>query len=148
VTVPSHSQQTPAHPRRRHAKPPKFQRELFRQLQTRIAEIAASLIVQFAPQTIEDERWLKQSAPWLLRCALPPKPGRPRDEEITRAVEMRAQGKSWATINADPKCIDPNLMGADRQLALYNLHKSVWSRLHPGSRRRQKNPPEFLAPKN
>ena len=71
---------------------------------------AARLKRDYAADIARDARGFKERVVRLLRRELPPKPGRPFDETVTRATEMRAKGQSWSTIYC--QCI-PGYGGLD-----------------------------------
>lgn len=107
-----------------------------RDLKNHIRKFTASLKHDFAAQIALDSRTFKLRVVRLLRLNLPPGPGRPPDETITRAAKMRAQNRPWHEIYQ--KCI-PHFSELDdgiRQLAMIRLRASVRSRRHGGQRRK------------
>ncbi len=67
-------------------------------LRSSVREFAARLRLDFASEIERDPRGFKRRTVSLLRFYLPPGPGRPCDEAVTRAIEMRAAGKSWPEV--------------------------------------------------
>jgi hypothetical protein len=81
---------------------------------------------QFADEIEYDARSFKLRVLALVKQGLPPKRGRPCDKAVTRAVEMRAQGRDWRAIYAD--CIPATTAGDSRQVAQSRLRSAVRAR--------------------
>ncbi len=99
-----------------------------------------SLRRHYAPEIAADPQGFKRSVVRLIRLALPPGPGRPADEAVTRAAKMRAQGTPWLEIYRE--CI-PHFAELDngiRQLPMLRLRAAVRSRRH--ARQRKKARPQ------
>jgi hypothetical protein len=62
----------------------------------------------------------------LVKKELPPHSGRPADEVITRASEIRKAGADWAHVYAE--CLPPNLSGEDLVIAKENLRAALRAR--------------------
>src|SRR5260370_224528 len=60
-------------------------------------------------------RSFKRDCVCLLGEDLSPGPGRPRNEDVTLAIDLRAQGKPWQAIYA--QCIPSSLADDSRQVA-------------------------------
>jgi hypothetical protein len=73
-------------------------------LESAIRKFADSLKRDFAAKIAGNARAFKQRAVRLLRVNLPPGPGRPADELITKAERMYRARKSWKEIYNE--CID------------------------------------------
>ena len=101
-------------------------------------EFTSNVKRNFADQLRGDPHALKRELVHLLKINLPPGPGRPCDEAVTNAVQLKAQGKSWREIY--PLCIPdyPHLSGDMRQQAQSKLRDAVRSRRN--TRRRRSNP--------
>ncbi len=106
-----------------------------RDLDRTIRQIAACLKRDFAAEIARDAAAFKRRAVHRLKLHLPPGPGRPCLESVTRAADMRSQGKPWREIYhvciPDYAKLDP----ASRQVAQWNLRNAVRSRRN--SRRRR-----------
>jgi hypothetical protein len=83
-----------------------------------------------------DARGFKHRVLRLVRLSLPPGPGRPSKEMITRAVELRAQDRPWLEVYRE--CIPgfPGLGEGLRQLAMTRLRSAVRSRLAPSGEKK------------
>jgi hypothetical protein len=99
-------------------------------------QFAALLRIEFASEIEKDPRRFKRLVLGLLKAELPPRPGRPPSEAVTRAIEMLEQGKSWRKIYS--KCLPPTSSQDSRQLSQYRLRCAVRSRR--SGRRRRKSP--------
>ena len=95
-------------------------------LERTVQDFAVKLCSQFGSEIERDASGFKRQVVSLLGAALPPGPGRPRSEAITRAIDLLAQGKSWQQIYA--ACLPQNLVGDSRQLAQSRLRCAVRSR--------------------
>jgi hypothetical protein len=99
--------------------------------------------VDFEANILRDAHGFKKRAVSLFRLHLPPGPGRPPEELITLAQQMRAAGASWPEVYK--KCIPPDADNATRQLLMTRLRTGLRSRqyarrqriLHPKSRRQE-----------
>ena len=88
---------------------------------------AARLRAEFAFEIEQDAGAFKRHVVALLRAELPPRPGRPRAELVTRAVQMRTQGTSWREIYLE--CLPDEIVGPEsRQLAQSRLRSAVRAR--------------------
>jgi len=87
-----------------------------------------SLRHDYAPEVARDARVFKRRVVELVRRGLPPGPGHPRDDVVTRAVELRAQHKSWCYVYR--QCIPgfSHLSDEIQQLARIRLRSAVRSR--------------------
>jgi hypothetical protein len=101
-------------------------------LRVSICEFTAWLIGEFASEIERDPRGFKRQVISAIRTELPPWPGRPAAEIVTRAARMRARGKSWQRIYTE--CIPTCLIGDSRQLAQSRLRAAIRARV-----RRKKN---------
>lgn len=93
-----------------------------------IDSFAESLRRDYAQRIARDARAFKQQVVGQLRRRLPPGPGHPPSAAVTRAVEMRAQGKPWLEIYR--QCIRgfATLGQGHRELAMIRLRAAVRSR--------------------
>lgn len=90
-------------------------------------EFAARLRVEFASEIEQEAGAFKRRVVRLLKAELPPGPGRPYAEVVTRAMQMRMQGKSWREIYAN--CLPEKIAGPDSlQLAQSRLRSAVRAR--------------------
>jgi hypothetical protein len=94
-----------------------------------IRRFARDLRTEFAGEIARDARAFRKRVLHLFRTALPVDRGRPRLMAVTRATEMRAQGKCWRAIYA--VCIAPDLRGDSRILAQSRLRGAVRARRRP-----------------
>jgi hypothetical protein len=106
------------------------------ELEMALRRFATRLRRDYAAEIARDARGFKKDVVRLLRRELPPGPGRPPDEAVTRATNMRAKDQPWATIYC--QCIPGygSLNPGDRQLAASRLRTAVRSRRN----RREQNP--------
>ena len=121
-----------------------------------IRQFAKRLRHDYAAEIAADPWGFKRKAKRLLGLYLPPGPGRPRKETITRAEELHCQGTPWPEIYS--QCI-PNyasLRWSERRLeigrlrngvrARQRLEKNQGPRKNPqGNLSRQKNPAAFIS---
>ena len=109
-------------------------------LERTVQDFAARLRSEFSADIEHDASGFKRQVIGFLSTALPPGPGRPRSEAVTRAIEMLAQGRSWQQIYGE--CLPQVLSGpggADsRQLNQSRLRCAVRSRRNAIRRRRAK----------
>lgn len=97
-------------------------------LSRQIRDFTDSLRHNHARAIASDAREFKRRVLRLVRLGLPPGPGRPSKEMITRAIELRAQDKPWLEVYRE--CI-PGFTGLGeglRQLAMTRLRSAVRSR--------------------
>jgi len=104
------------------------EKPLLPDLERTIQNFAARLRSEFRAEIDRDAPGFKRDAVRLLGAALSsgPGPGRPCIEAVTRAIELRAQGKPWQAIYA--QCLPASLAGDSRQIAQYRLRCAVRSR--------------------
>ena len=106
-----------------------------KELSTIVREFAHRLRLEFAPDIERDAGEFKRRVIRLLKADLPPGPGRPRTEIVTRAAEMRTQGKTWQQVYAE--CLSHVVGSSDsRQLAQSRLRCAVRSRRAVRKRRK------------
>src|ERR1035441_4511764 len=65
--------------------------------------IASELMRRFPLMIAQDPNGFKKQAVYYLKRHLPPRPGRPLEDAITNAIELRKQGYLWKQIY--PLCI-------------------------------------------
>ena len=116
----------------RQAEPTKSRRNLDRTMR----QVAARLKRDFAAEIEDNPAAFKRRALHALRIHLPPGPGRPCLDFVTRAVDMRAHGNAWKEIYP---CIPdwPNLNPAFRSVAQWTLRAAVRSRRNAARRRKR-----------
>lgn len=93
-----------------------------------VRKFALQLCTQFRDEIEREPRVFKTRAVRLLKSGLPPSPGRPCVESVTRAAKMREQGKPWREIY---KACIPDLPQRDsdgRAVAQSRLRSAVRSR--------------------
>jgi len=84
------------------------------------------LRTNFTSEIERDPRGFRMRLLRLLRFAFPVKNGRPRMETVTRATEMRRQGKSWREVYA--ACIAAGKVGDSLSVAQCRLRSAVRAR--------------------
>jgi hypothetical protein len=100
-----------------------------------VRKFARHLRREFALEIGQNSGAFKRRVVGFLKSALPPGPGRPRSEAVTRATEMLAQGKTWQQVYGE--CLPPIVGGSDsRQLTQYRLRCAVRSRRNAHRRRK------------
>jgi hypothetical protein len=109
-------------------------------LATTIENFARRLRREFSVEIQRNPRAFKYEAVRILKAALPPKPGRPCSEVVTRASQMRAHGKSWKEIYA--ACLLQIAAPDSRQAQQFRLRCAVRSRRNP--RRCKKSASRFF----
>lgn len=99
-----------------------------RDLEKDVRKFSVFLRQRYFDRIARDARAFKESAVRLLRYELPPRPGRPRDDTVTRATEMRAKRQPWSAVYC--KCIPGygHLDPGNRQLLASRLRTAVRSR--------------------
>jgi hypothetical protein len=95
-------------------------------LERTVNNFADRLRSEFCAEIRRDVRGFKRRVVRLLAAALSPGPGRPRNDAVTLALELRSQGRSWQAIYA--RCIPPTLADDSRQVAESRLRCAVRSR--------------------
>jgi hypothetical protein len=95
-------------------------------LESVICKFTDSLRRSFEASILQDPSGFKKRAVRLFRLSLPPGPGRPAEELITLAEQMRAHGVPWSEVYK--KCVSPDLHGGARQFAMIRLRGAVRSR--------------------
>ena len=106
-----------------------------RELRATIREFAHQLRLEFSSDINRDAGEFKRRVIAFLKAELPPGRGRPRTMIVSRAAEMRIEGKTWQQVYAE--CLSHVVDGSDsRQLAQYRLRCAVRSRRN--ARRRRK----------
>jgi hypothetical protein len=111
-----------------------------RDLRTLVQEFGGLLRREFATEIERDARGFKGRVLVFLKAELPGRPGRPRAETVTRAAEMKTQGKSWQQIYAE--CLQESPGEPEfRQLAQSRLRSAVRARRNVSRRAspREKN---------
>jgi len=106
-------------------------------------QIAGRLCCDFAAPIEQDPQEFKAQAVFYLRRHLPPGPGRPSEDAITKAINLRKQGVAWKQIY--PQCIPDHsqLPPAVRRQAEENLRAARRSRRN--AKKRRKPPGSFFA---
>jgi hypothetical protein len=101
-----------------------------------VRRFAAGLRCAFAQEIAKDARRFKKLAVYHLKRSLPPLPGRPPKESLTRAIELRKEGMDWRQIY--PLCIPGHsgMPAAVRRQAETNLRGASRSRRNAAKRRR------------
>lgn len=114
-----------------------------RSLTQTIRSFVACLKRDHADQIASDPGAFKKQVVRLIRRELPPGPGRPLSEAVTRATEMRGQAHPWSAIYR--QCIPGlgELGPGDRSLAMSRLRTAVRGRRH----RRKQKPSELVPEK-
>ena len=98
-------------------------------LTDQVRRFTLSLRKAYAPEIEKDRQAFKDKVTRLIRCGLPRgRTGRPKHEEVTRAVELRSQNKPWAEVYKT--CIEgfSNLPSGERELAMIRLRSAVRTR--------------------
>ncbi len=95
-------------------------------LRSRIRQFAACLRIEFGPEIARDPRGFKRGLVHLLKLELPPHSGRPSNENVTRADDMRKVGKGWKEIYV--ACLPPRADHVLRQRDQYLLRGAVRAR--------------------
>ena len=121
-----------------------------RELGSTIRQFAKRLSRDYAAEIARDPWRFKRKVKHLLGECLPPGPGRPRKEAITRAHELHCQGTLWPEIYS--RCI-PNYVSLnwkERRLEIERLRNGVRARKRlAGKRGAKKNPKtDFSQQKN
>ena len=99
-------------------------------------QTAARLRRDFAPRIAQDPRKFKRLAVSYLKNYLPPGPGRPPEDAITKAMQLRKQGLEWKQIY--PQCIPDHAqpIPAVRRQAESKLRGACRSRRNTARRRK------------
>jgi hypothetical protein len=122
-----------------------------RSLEETIRRFGVCLKRDYGDQLARDPRAFKKRVVRFIRLALPPGPGRPLNDAVTRAIELRAQNTPWLVVYR--ACIQNfTVLGeGSRQLAMSRLRSAVRARRHlqkgtkPGSKfQRQEIPKHFF----
>ena len=95
-------------------------------LSTLVRKFARLLRRRFAIEIEHNPRLFRERVLRLLTSALPARHGRPRIETVSRATEMRAQGKDWRAVYV--ACIPTTVAGDARQVAQSRLRSAVRAR--------------------
>jgi len=108
-------------------------------LERMVSLFVKRLRVKHAEEIGSDARKFKRRVVSILRRKLPPFAGRPTEEAITRAIELRTQGCEWRDIY--PQCIPghASLPPAERRQAESNLRAGKRSRRNASRRRKNQN---------
>lgn len=111
-----------------------------------VRRFTARLKHHFGAEIERDPAAFKRRALHALRIHLPPGPGRPCLQPVTRAIEMRAQRKPWSEIY--PACIPDfaSLERASRRVAQWTLRNAARARRNATKRRKRRA--QFSAPPN
>ncbi len=105
-------------------------------LQAVITEFVARLRQDFAEEQAQDQRAFERRAAKIFKKQIiSSRAGRPRNEIVTRAAEMRRQGKLWPQIFDD--CLPANLERTARNMAKLQLRNAVRNRRSRERRARQ-----------
>src|SRR5262249_44829000 len=67
-------------------------------LSRRMRQMAAELQREFRQLVALDPKRFKKQAVFHLKRFLPPGPGRPKEDAITLAIELRRQGHAWPVV--------------------------------------------------
>jgi hypothetical protein len=99
-----------------------------KQLEAAVRAFAIKLCREYAGEIEADPSRFKQRAKSLIGCYLPPYPGRPRKEAVTRACELKRQRVPWPEIYAG--CIPEykSLTWPVRRLEIARLRNAVRAR--------------------
>jgi len=99
-----------------------------KQLEAAVRAFAIKLCREYASEIAADPCGFKQQAKSLIGCYLPPYPGRPRKESVTRACDLKRQRVPWPQIYA--KCIPEyqSLEWPVRRLEIARLRNAVRAR--------------------
>jgi hypothetical protein len=103
-----------------------------------VSQFAAHLCRDFADEIAADPKGFKKQATHHLKRHLPPFAGRPTEDSITKAIDLRKRGNQWKTIYP---LVIPNraqLDAAVRRQAESNLRAAVRSRRNAAKRRKRR----------
>jgi hypothetical protein len=103
-----------------------------------IHRLAAGLCRDFAEAITADPKGFKKQATHHLKLHLPPFAGRPTEDSVTRAIELRRRGSQWKAIYplVIPNC--SQLDAAVRRQTESNLRAAVRSRRNAAKRRKRR----------
>ena len=96
-------------------------------LRSSVRKIGNDIRRHFSADLERDPSRFKRRLLALLQAELPPRPGRPRLKQISVAVGMRDQGKSWRAVYAT--CVPKDLDDDSRQLAQTRLRAAIRARV-------------------
>lgn len=113
-------------------------------LKRSVRAYASELRAEFSREIARDERAFKKRVVRLIKDHLPPGPGRPPGQAITRAADLRRKGKTWQQIYA--VCLLDAPDQNSRRIAQWQLRDAVRKRLGV-RRRREKRRADFSARK-
>ena len=102
-----------------------------------VRKFAGLLRRRFAVEIEHNPRLFRKRLLRLLTTALPARHGRPRIEAVSRATEMRAQGKDWRAVYV--ACIPTTVAGDSRQVAQSRLRSAVRARRRSSYRTLERN---------
>jgi hypothetical protein len=105
-----------------------------------IRRVTLKLQREYAAEIERDPGGFKRRAVSCFRRLLSPRPGRPRDEAITWAVEMRSRGRPWREVYLS--CV-PNFASMDSDARF-----RACLRLRDGVAKRQKAARRRKSPRN
>ena len=100
-------------------------------------QVAIDLKRRFPLQISQEPRQFKKKAVYYLKCYLPPGPGRPAEEAVTKAIELRKQGQDWKQIYPQCICNHSQLLPAARRVAEGNLRAARRARGNAARRRKR-----------
>ena len=108
------------------------------ELRSRIRKFTQQLRRDYTKEISSDSRAFKKYVIRLLKINLPPFPGRPPEQAISLAIELRRLGQTWKEIYpkviANHAGVEPNR----RQHEEINLRAAVRSRENASLRKREK----------
>ena len=110
-----------------------------KQLDAAVRAFANKLCREYASEIEADPCRFKQRAKSLIGYYLPPHPGRPRKESVTRACELKRQHVPWLEIYV--KCIPEykSLAWPVRRLKITRLRNAVRARHRLDGKQARKN---------
>lgn len=100
--------------------------------------IASDLMQRFSTMIAADPTRFKKQVVYYLKRNLPPGPGRPAEDAITKAMELRTQGHSWQFIYQLCIANHLHLPPAERRVAQDNLRAACRSRRNAAKRRKRR----------
>ena len=92
-----------------------------------VRQFVSRLLDEFSADIEKDPSRFKHQVVQLLKAELPPGPGRPRGAGISRAAEMREEGRAWREVYAE--CLVDKSGGPEsRQVIQSRLRSAVRAR--------------------
>jgi len=110
-----------------------------KQLEAAVRTFAIKLCREYVSEIETDPCGFKQRAKSLLGCYLPPHPGRPRKESVTRACELKRQRLLWPEIYAECIPAYKSLAWPVRRLEIARLRNAVRARHRLETKQTRKN---------